>query len=862
MTVQFLWEGAARPDPEAFTPRRSTWWQQYARGLHLSAAAKKELYESSRSLLALLPDPQGWGAAEKPFRGLVVGAVQSGKTGSMIGLTAMALDQGYRIVVVLSGNKDDLRRQTARRFNVQLLHRSDLIPGGGGARTLAQEETRDAIPAFGLPYDRDAHQYAAFHNSFQSALGQGQSAVIVIKKHMSSLGDVRRKLEIAYERLGVTSLPTLVLDDECDDASIDRQAMLVPTAIAGLWRRSGDHPLAVYVGYTATSAANLLQQRDNDLFPKNFVSLLRYPSDEDSALSFAEPSPDLWYTGGHTYYEAFGDEPGPSDNFLVATDVDREQLQGLVQSNTSLVDAVRAFVIGGAYRLALQPGWSLDQSSRFPKPHSMLVQTSASQTDHRIWLSAVAQLFEGTRDRGRLDLAHHWSVNSVMQDVHRDEARWRRWYDEFVGSRARVLEERPRVGSGGVATWEQVKASISPFVQELRIKVVNSDQDVGSDLDFAPRTEGEGTVSRPQDVFVIVIGGAVLSRGLTIEGLCLTYFTRWNPSPTEDTVLQLSRWYGFRGAHLEFCRLFTTPDIYGQLCDMEVNDRELRDQLATLMQARRSPADAALVISTNPKALPTGKIGEGKIHDLSFSPFASVFRRVEDTDVTLERRNEEVALRLVETVRARGQQRVVAASGTLRGTVGHDWSAVEVADVLETLCFADHNPSAVSNPARDYYRRPDLTRPIVLGRNLTDDPYQVAAYLRQWAVEGGAPGFNVGVAFGEMVTDIQPFDFPLVNREITSDAEVVGGWTGRRAGWRGDQLFDDPEGSQVIAGTMERKEGAKGLLLMYVVHKDAVGRHGRGKQRAHHTPVFGIVIPDGGPTWRRVTVDRRRVVTE
>jgi len=862
VTVQFLWEGAARPDPEAFTPRRSTWWQQYASGLSLSAPAKKELYESSRSLLALLPDPLAWGSAERPFRGLVVGAVQSGKTGSMIGLTAMALDQGYRIVIVLSGNKDDLRRQTARRFNVQLLHRSDLIPGGGGARTLAEELTRDALPAFSLPYDRDAHQYAAFHNSFQTALEQGQPAVIVIKKHMSSLGDVRRKLEIAFERLGVTALPTLVLDDECDDASIDRQAMLVPTAIAGLWRRSGDHPLATYVGYTATSAANLLQQRDNDLFPKNFVSLLRYPSDEDSALTFAEPSPDLWYTGGHTYYEAFGDEPGPGDNFLVTAEVDRQQLQGLVQSNTSLLDAIRAYVVGGAYRLVLQPAWSFDQPSRFPKPHSMLVQTSASQADHRVWLSAIASLFEGTRDRSRPDLAHHWAVGSVMHDISRDEGRWRRWYDEFVGSRARVLEERPRVGSGGVATWEQVKASIPAFVQELRIKVVNSDEDVGTDLDFAPRIEGEDRISRPQDVFVIVIGGAKLSRGLTIEGLCVTYFTRWNPSPTEDTVLQLSRWYGYRGAHLEFCRLFTTPDIYGQLCDMEENDRELRDQLAALMQARKSPADAALVISTNPKALPTGKIGEGRIYDLSFSPFATVFRRVEDTDVQLEHRNEDIALRLVEAVRARVHERVVAASGTLRGTVSHDWSAVEVAEVLESLSYADHNPSAASNPAKNYYRRPDPARAILLGRTVTDDPYQVAAYLRQWAAEGDAPKFNVGFAFGEMVTDIQPFDFPLVNREITPNSEVVGGWTGRRAGWRGDQLFDDPDGFQVIAGTMERKEGANGLLLMYVVHKDATGRHRRGKRRAHHTPVFGIVIPDGGPTWRRVTVDRRRVVTE
>ena len=125
------------------------------------------------------------------------------------------------------------------------------------------------------------------------------------------------------------------------------------------------------------------------------------------------------------------------------------------------------------------------------------------------------------------------------------------------------------------------------------------------------RVAFDGRIKLPQDVFVIVIGGAKLSRGLTIEGLCITYFTRWNPSPTEDTVLQLSRWYGYRGGHLEFCRLFTTRAIYDQLCDMEENDRELREALATLMRIRKSPSDAALVISSNPRALP--KIGRAHV---------------------------------------------------------------------------------------------------------------------------------------------------------------------------------------------------------------------------------------------------------
>src|ERR1043166_325235 len=125
----FLWGmGPPVPDPGTFRPRSTRWWTQYRSGLRIGAVGTAELARSSRGIAALLPDPTKWGARPNPFKGLVVGAIQSGKTSSMIGVAAVAMDQGYRIIVVLAGGKDDLRRQTARRFNTQLLLQSDRIP--------------------------------------------------------------------------------------------------------------------------------------------------------------------------------------------------------------------------------------------------------------------------------------------------------------------------------------------------------------------------------------------------------------------------------------------------------------------------------------------------------------------------------------------------------------------------------------------------------------------------------------------------------------------------------------------------------------------------------------------------------------
>ena len=268
------------------------------------------------------------------------------------------------------------------------------------------------------------------------------------------------------------------------------------------------------------------------------------------------------------------------------------------------------------------------------------------------------------------------------------------------------------------------------------------------------------------------------------------------------------------------------------------------------------------MICSNPRSLPTAKIGEGRVFDLAYSPFEVVLRRVEVVDAEMQSRNERRAARLIEKIESRNPERVSSTTGSGRGIVSRAWSVEEVIEVLESQEFSDHNPSTKANPLREHYREPWPGRALVRGRTILDDPYQLAAYLRLWKDRGDAPLFNVGVAYGEMTSETEPFQLPLVNREITAVGEVIGGWTGRRASWRGDQYFDN---TKYIAGGAKpraRGKGEPGLLLLYVVHRLARGRHQRGIQRSSHTPVYALAIPDGGPLLRRVVVDRRAVVDE
>lgn len=118
------------------------------------------------------------------------------------------------------------------------------------------------------------------------------------------------------------------------------------------------------------------------------------------------------------------------------------------------------------------------------------------------------------------------------------------------------------------------------------------------------------------------------------------------------------------------------------------------------------------------------------------------------------------------------------------------------------------------------------------------------------------PTFSVGVSFGESESGVEPFDFPLLNRQISQHDRVEGSWTGRGSNWPGDYYFDRPP-DRFKMGSTERARGASGLLLLYVVHRDALGRSRKGKKRRYHTPFFGISIPGGGPDERRVVTKAR-----
>lgn len=112
--------------------------------------------------------------------------------------------------------------------------------------------------------------------------------------------------------------------------------------------------------------------------------------------------------------------------------------------------------------------------------------------------------------------------------------------------------------------------------EKIRINVIN-----GNSKDSLAYKEHEG-----EEYNVIAIGGDKFSRGLTLEGLSISYFTR--ESKYYDTLMQMGRWFGFRPKYADLCRVFVTEDIYRWFARIAFATDNLRDQISYMCDEKLS----------------------------------------------------------------------------------------------------------------------------------------------------------------------------------------------------------------------------------------------------------------------------------
>ncbi len=140
-------------------------------------------------------------------------------------------------------------------------------------------------------------------------------------------------------------------------------------------------------------------------------------------------------------------------------------------------------------------------------------------------------------------------------------------------------------------TWEEIRPLLYRAVQKIDVKSIN-----GTSGDSLTYYENE-----KNGISVIAIGGDKLSRGLTLEGLSVSYFLR--ASKMYDTLMQMGRWFGYRPGYVDLCRLFTSNELNEWYRHITLASDELREEFRYLAESGGTPENYALKVRTHPGQL-------------------------------------------------------------------------------------------------------------------------------------------------------------------------------------------------------------------------------------------------------------------
>lgn len=519
------------------------------------------LSEVTANILGHLQDPLSEGTTWSR-RGLVIGHVQSGKTANYTGLIARAADSGYKFIIVIAGIHNNLRKQTQERIDEAFIGRSSDPEnrsniGVGLTKNYPHPATLTNIKA---DFNKKTASESGWKlNDFSKPI------ILIIKKNVSTLTALHKWLK-ALNTSGegrISDVPMLLIDDEADNASINtNKEDLDPTRTNEMIRRILSlFAKSCYVGYTATPFANIFINPDaydeevlEELFPRDFIYCLDAPTsyfgaekvflNDETSQSIVKPIDDC---EDFIPFSHKRDNPVPElppslyralDEFIIARAI--RNLRGQANKHCSMMINVSRFV---------------------PVQNSVRDFLSLREKKIREAVRANYAMPEEVSSRNM----HMQSLKMTFQDEY----------------------------AGAGFTWLEIKAALNGVFDHLKIYVINSKSD--QVLDYS-RYEKEGI-----GLTAIAIGGLSLSRGLTLEGLTVSFMYR--NTKMYDTLMQMGRWFGYRPGYEDLCRVHLSRDSINWYSHIAEAAEELVQQVKRMRRDRLSPKDFGLYVNSHPDTL-------------------------------------------------------------------------------------------------------------------------------------------------------------------------------------------------------------------------------------------------------------------
>jgi hypothetical protein len=554
-------------------------------------------------------------------RGLVVGQVQSGKTANYTGLVCKAVDAGFKVIFIIAGVHNNLRAQTQRRIDEGFIGRDSAKGRNSPPIGVGKQRAVDSRPISFTSAKSDFAGAVADQIGFDLSSAT-DPAIFVIKKNGRVLENLNGWLKNhSSRREGGVPLPALVIDDEADNASIDvGKEGAISKINSELRKLLALFPRSSYVGYTATPFANIFidprsndEMRRDDLFPRSFILALDPPSNY------------------HGPERVFGAEESSTRLLRIADDY--QDLLPLSHKKSLNVTA-----LPGSLERAIDE-WFVATTVR------QLRETTPFHSSMMINASRFVDVQKQLADRVRE------VVDARLRAV-RANSRMPRAADRDSNiQRLKLAFDEGFADSG--ASWEQVLGALATALPVVEVKVINGTSP--DNLDYSVKSAR-----------YVAIGGLSLSRGITLEGLTVSYFLR--SSKMYDTLMQMGRWFGYRPRYEDLVRVWLTKDSQGWYEHITEVIQELRQDLIAMERYRATPMEFGLKVRTHPDALlitARNKMGSSRpyVHSTSLSNRCVQLHEVSASqDHRLA--NDRLALDWLRQIRAENGQRL---SGTPHG---------------------------------------------------------------------------------------------------------------------------------------------------------------------------------------------------
>ena len=590
------------------------YWNRFNKYLEehttIPKAVVRRVNTDSTRIVKKLGNPKG-----APFliKGMVVGNVQAGKTLSYSAVINKAIDAGYILIIILAGTTETLRSQTQKRVNRDVIGKTFVENESEGLERFIGVGLLDSQKGFATVVTSEKNDFNLRRKISIDLDQQTAPAAIVAKKNVSVLKDINKWLSSSKKR---TNIPVLIIDDEADNASVntaqdDEDPKAINREIRNILQNCSR---ITYLAYTATPMANIFIKPDEykvgdikDLFPSDFLVGLQAPTN---------------YCGG----EFFFTNEETSENAIEIIDDNKDLLpikhkktDPLSDLPNSLIEAIEYFFIASSIKDRRRETGQIDVANSDNKFDTCLINISVYQNRQ----NDIKPFVENEVDRIYDSIKAFAGMRNIKND---SLARLKRVFDQKVNDKTHLV-------------WEEVLAKMVA-IEKPQVLSINSSSPDRLDWDSKSFTKA------------IVVGGYILSRGLTLPGLTVSYILR--NSQAYDTLMQMGRWFGYRDGYRDLVKLWCSPIARKNYSHITEVLSEFNGMITTMERDKLGPRDFGLRIRSHPDLLVTAKNRmRSAIEWEEFASFAGSHNQtfVFDRDPEVQEANNNYAIALLEKIK-------------------------------------------------------------------------------------------------------------------------------------------------------------------------------------------------------------------